>query len=245
MYEEILKECGLTTNESLVYLALLRIGKSRSGRIVKEAKISGGKIYETLNKLIDKGLVKTFIENRVKVFFANEPQMLISYLKDKEKKLQEKEQTLEKLIPQLVNFRENPQISENVELMKGLRALREAVFPILTSAKKIRIMGVSSSKEIRYNSFWKEWHNERIKLRKKAQVIFSDKNTEYWEFFKKLSYTETKAILHLSQSALMVIDNDVFIFSYESDLTCIHIKSVPISSSFVGFFNDLWKIAKD
>ena len=35
MYENLLKACGLTQNESLVYLALLKTGKSKSGDIVK------------------------------------------------------------------------------------------------------------------------------------------------------------------------------------------------------------------
>lgn len=244
MHEEILKECGLTNNESLVYLALLRIGKAKSGKIVKESKISSGKIYETLNKLIDKGLIKTFIENGIKVFLANNPQMLIEYLKDKEKALQEKEQALEKLLPQFTNMGKNIIVDESVELMKGLRALREAVYPNLYSAKEIRIMGVSSRKEVKYNTFWSGWHRERVDLKKKARVLFSDRDTEYWDFFKKLSYTQTKSILHFSPSALMIIDEEVFIFSYESDLTCIHIKSKSVSLSFSGFFDDLWKIAE-
>jgi len=89
MYEELLKACGLTQNESLVYLALLKIGKAKSGQIVGEAKISGGKVYETLDKLGDKGLIKTISENNVKYFIANEPETLISYIKEKERELRE------------------------------------------------------------------------------------------------------------------------------------------------------------
>ena len=54
VYEGLLKACGLTQNESLVYLSLLKIGKATSSKVVKEANISGGKIYETLEKLIQK-----------------------------------------------------------------------------------------------------------------------------------------------------------------------------------------------
>ena len=68
MYKELLQACGLTQNESLVYVSLLKIGKATSSEIVKEANISSGKIYETLEKLIRKGLVKSIIENGVKNF---------------------------------------------------------------------------------------------------------------------------------------------------------------------------------
>lgn len=244
MHEEILKECGLTTNESLVYLALLKLGKSKSGQIVKEAGISGGKIYETLNKLIDKGLVKTYIENGIKTFFANSPEMLISYIREKENKLKEQEISLEKVIPQLTSLAGESKITESVELMKGLRALREAVYPILSEAKEIKIMGVNSSKDERYNNFWREWHKERVRRKKGAKVIFSDRNTPYWSFFKRIPFTNTKAITHFSPSATMIIDTHIFVFSYAESITTIHINSRSIAASFSVFFDDLWRIAK-
>ena len=105
MYEELLKECGLTQNESIVYLTLLKIGKSKSGNIIKEAKTSGGKIYETLYKLIDKGLVKSVSENNIKYFIANEPETLLLYMKEKEKILCKKEEKLEEVIPKLKSLR--------------------------------------------------------------------------------------------------------------------------------------------
>src|SRR3989338_5745679 len=101
MHGELLRACGLTQNESLVYLSLLKVWKATSSKIIKEANISGGKIYETLEKLIQKGLVKSIIENGIKNFMANEPKMLIEYIKDKEKDLHKKEEELKKILPQL------------------------------------------------------------------------------------------------------------------------------------------------
>src|SRR3989344_7253366 len=103
MYEKLLENCGLTKNESLVYLTLLKRGKSKSGDIVKEAKISGGKIYETLYKLVEKGLVKYIEENGIKKFIANNPETLISYLQEKERTLHKKEDELKKVLPQLTS----------------------------------------------------------------------------------------------------------------------------------------------
>jgi sugar-specific transcriptional regulator TrmB len=244
MYEELLKECGLTTNEAKVYLTLLRVGKSSSGRIISESKISGGKVYETLDKLIAKGLIKTFIENNIKQFVANDPKMLISYIKDKKDELSKKEESLRKLIPKLTAFGKNPDTFETVALLKGTKAIGSLAQHCLSNAENIRIMGVRSSKEVKYNNFWKEWHKERVRLKKKARMIFSDKKTEYWNFFKKLSYTDVRGIMHLSHSALMIIDAHVLIFSYEEDFTCIHINADSIARSFATFFDDLWGIAE-
>lgn len=244
IYEDLLKACGLTQNESLVYLSLLKIGKATSSKIIKEAKVSGGKIYETLEKLIQKGLVKSIIENNVKNFMANEPQMLIKYIKDKEKELHKKEEELKKILPQLKGLKEHQYKLETVSLIKGLSGIKPLVYESLEKGKTIKVMGVSSKKESKYNDFWRAWHIERTRLKKQTEIIFSDRNTEYWKFYKKLKYTKIKEILAFTPSAILLIDENIFIFSYEGELTCIHIKSKNISDSFYQFFNGLWKVAK-
>ncbi len=244
MHEDILEDLGLTRNESLVYLSLLKLGKSKSGKIVKKAGISSGKIYETLNKLISKGLVKTVTENGVKQFIANNPEMLLSYLKDKQNSLKDKEKELEKLIPSFNSLKIREDNLEMVSLVRGLKGVSAVVYQTLEKSESpFYIMGVRSSKEERYNNFWMNWHRERVKLGKNAKLLFSDKKTEYWNFFKKLKYTQVKELTHISQSAIMIIGNQTFIFSYEKEITCIQITSEAITNSLLNFFNDLWKIA--
>jgi len=245
MYEELLKACGLTKNESLVYLALLRIGKSKSGEIVKEAKISSGKIYETLQRLSEKGLVKSVEENGVKNFTSNEPETLLLYLKEKENQLHEKENQLKKIIPELKSLKETEEELESVSLLKGIRGISTLMHAILKNSKEIKIMGVRSSKKPRYNTFWMNWHKERIKQKKQAFILFSDKDTEYWKFFKSKPYTKVREMLHFSPSAMMNIDDNLLIFSYDREITCIHIQSQSIVRSFSNYFDDLWKIAED
>ena len=243
MYEPLFEQLGFTKNESAVYLALLKLGKSKSGAIVHEAKVSGGKIYETLAKLIDKGIVKTVIENGVKQFIANDPETLLVHLAEKEKFLNEQKTELIKVLPSLQSLKRFEADTEMVSMIKGMRGVTALVYRSLEAAKRIRIMGVRSSKNETFNRFWMHWHERRVQIKKNARVIFSDKNTAYWNFFKKLKYTEIKELFPLSPSAIMIIDSEVFIFSYERELTCIHIVANSIATSFSNFFDDLWKMA--
>ena len=135
-------------------------------------------------------------------------------------------------------------IQEGVELVKGFRGISPLVYSALENAKSISIMGVRSSKDEKYNNFWRHWHEERVKKKKNVRMLFSDRNTDYWNFFKKLKHTEVKEILHLSPSAIMIIDEQSFLLSYDKEFTCIHIVSPPISKSLSNFFEDLWGIAK-
>jgi sugar-specific transcriptional regulator TrmB len=240
MYEQFLEDTGLTKNESIVYLTLLRKGKAKSGEIVRASNVSSGKIYETLDKLKNKGLVKVVLENGVKQFIANKPEALFAYLKEKERAIHEKEQALETLLPKLENLRKIEETLETVSLVKGFRGVAPLVYAALEDGKEIRIMGVRSSKNVSFNNFWKGWHRRRMELKKHARLLFSDKNTEYWRTFKQMRYTEVRELLAFSPSAVMIIDQQCFLFSYDEDLLCIHITSESIAKSFAGFFDGLW-----
>jgi hypothetical protein len=110
----------------------------------------------------------------------------------------------------------------------------------MVEGKEIKVMGVRSSKDEAFNNFWKHWHLKRIEMKKNAKMLFTDKDTDYWKFFKEQKYTDVKETLSFSPSAIMIIDNNVLIFTYDEEFTCIHIQSEAIAKSFSGFFDGLW-----
>jgi sugar-specific transcriptional regulator TrmB len=63
-----LEKFGLTEGESRVYLALLKIGKSTIGDIIKEAQVSNSKVYDILDRLNKKGLIGVVTENNKKTY---------------------------------------------------------------------------------------------------------------------------------------------------------------------------------
>ncbi len=245
MYEELLLESGLTQNEIKVYLALLKIGKSQSGKIVQESGISSGKIYETLNKLLDKGLIEATQENGIKQFQATNPESLLMYMQERKEKIDLQTNRLEKILPELQKIRNYELPSEGVFLIKGMRGIKPLVYEILEKARsETKVMGVSSSKNKVYNTFWTHWHQERVKQNKKGRILFADKGSPYWKFFKGLKCTEIRSITSLSPSSIMIVDEHCFIFSYEEEFTCIHIVSPAIAKSFDSFFESMWKMAQ-
>ena len=57
--EQFLDKLGLSQYEKQTYVALLRIGRSKSQQIAKESKVSYGRIYEILEKLEQRGLISS------------------------------------------------------------------------------------------------------------------------------------------------------------------------------------------
>ena len=83
MIENVLQNLGLTQNEIKVYLALISLGESKSGEILKKSGLNSGKIYEILNSLQKKGFVSQISKGGVKYFSPADPKRVLDYLKEK------------------------------------------------------------------------------------------------------------------------------------------------------------------
>ena len=84
---KLLEDIGLTHGETKVYLALLRLGATKTGLLAKEAGVSSSKVYKILDRLIKKGLVGHVLKGKIKHFKALEPKRIIEYMEEKEKQL--------------------------------------------------------------------------------------------------------------------------------------------------------------
>lgn len=247
MNEQLLEEIGLTKGEIKVYLTLLRLGETTTGKIIEKAQISSGKIYEILDKLIVKGLVSFITKEKTKYFSAASPNRILDYLHEKEKDIKQKEQELSKEIPFLINLEKSGVKSNEIKFFSGLKGIQTAIFEALENLTKndeVLAMGVRSTKEEKYNLLWQRWHIERINKKFNCKMIFSDKDTEFYNAFKKRKLTEVKTLAGVTPSAIDVLGSRVLIFTYENEPSCLSIENSEIAKSFKTFFDTLWSIAK-
>ncbi|MCK4797724.1 MAG: hypothetical protein KAT05_10095 [Spirochaetes bacterium] len=241
MYEHLLQKIGLTENESKVYIAIIKAGNSTSSTIISLANISGGKIYETLDKLYKKGFISISNINRVKHFQATNPESIINYIEEQKNDLNEKEKEFKKIIPEIKLLKkENTFSSEIIIGTKGIKPLIQELFR--NSKEPILAMGIRGDKKETYNNFW--WHltNEEIeKKNKKAKYLFIENKSNYFKKHEKLKNIHVRVLKSISPAAIDIIDDHIIFLTYEDDeLHCVHIQSKPIANSFKSFFNNLW-----
>jgi sugar-specific transcriptional regulator TrmB len=248
MNEKILEDIGLTKGEIKVYLTLLKLGETTTGKIIEDSGLSSGKIYEILDKLINKGLASFIIKEKTKYFQASSPNRILDYLHEKEKDLKNKEEEFIKQLPSLLAIKEKTKKENENTLFKGLKGFRTAIYEALDSLNskdEIIAMGITSTKDEKYNLMWQAWHKERIKRKIKCRAIFSDKKTNYYKALKKMKLIEVKVIEGITPTAVDVMDENVLILTHGKEPSCLLIKNAEIAQSFTTFFNSLWKIAKN
>ncbi len=248
MNEKALEDIGLTKGEAKVYLTLLTLGETTTGKIIKEAQISSGKIYEILDKLIKKGLVSYIVKEKTKYFNAASPNRILDYLHNKEKELRKKEQIFLRELPNLISIGKKGKKEYETHLFKGFKGIETAINEALmdlTSKDEILAMGIVSSKEKKYNLMWQRWHIDRIRKKIVCKALFSDRNTDYYKKFRSMKLTKIKVLSGITPSAIDIMNDRVLIFTYGIEASCLSIKNSEVAQSFKTFFYNLWNIAKN
>ena len=250
MIESILKEIGLTDYETKVYLALLELGKSSSGEILKKAELRTGKIYEILNSLKNKGLVSEITESGVKKFSPADPKRVHDYLEEKKKTIEKQEKDFELIVPVLMKKINSIKQEVNVEVFYGMKGLKTALQKEIDYAKKsgfTYIVGVGGrqkyDKQI-YDFFVLNHQPKRVQAKIKIKKIIGedarkarkedqepDAEIKYLEFVSPVTYNITNGLVIIS------------IFMKDSPLI-ITLESKDVADSFKQQFELMWKIAK-
>lgn len=236
MIEEILQELGLNRRESICYSALLELGSSKVGAICKKTGIPSSKIYEILNKLIQRGLVSYVVKGKVKYYQASDPRVLLNYIEEKKKKVEE-------ILPQLLSKQKLAR-KQSVEIFEGQKALFSLFTDLIKDAKPKELYLVFSineeNKNEQANLFFRN-----LTLRRKAKKLDVRllKNIRYYKKEKhtklKLKYTK----FNLPQG-ITIFRNYVIILSWIDSPVAIKIESDVFANQLRDFFLELWKTAK-
>src|SRR3989344_459723 len=126
MNTKILQEIGLTDSEIKVYLALLELGSSKKGPIVKKSGITSSKVYEVVDKLIKKGMASYVTKDGVRYFNAAPPSRIKDYLNEKEAQLKEQEIELNEILPSLELKQKLAERGTEAEIYRGWKGMQTA-----------------------------------------------------------------------------------------------------------------------
>lgn len=249
MNYSILEEIGLTKSESKVYLALLELGSSTTWNIIKKSKVASSKIYELLDKLIEKGLVTTHIESNTKYFNAVNPQRLKDYLSEKKKDFETKESALDELLPQLKAKYALSEDDTQVEVFKGYKGIETAFNDILNTLKKgDEFLVVGGSEGDTTNEltkiFFERFHRQRSKQGIKLKIIFSESARKRYGKQAQFSSTESRYLPFGTPNTTNIYQDTTILLTMFPNPAAIRIKDKKTTQSFKKYFEAMWKLAK-
>jgi len=241
-----LEQIGLNKSEIKVYLALLKIGASTSGPIIKESRTANSKVYEVLEKLIQKGLVSHFVKENVKYYKATNPKMLLDYLEERKIEIEKEKNKISKLMPSLIAFSKEKEEDKEAVIYSGRRGVKTAFTNLvdeLNEGEEVHIMGVYDfGKQFLSSAL----HFQKIRSRKKikAKFLINSEAKDIANKFKKYPPVEIKFLPKgVFTPAIFLIYNDKVIINLAKEMTFFVLKSKSAKEAFDSYFNLLWKTA--
>lgn len=239
MYEEALKEVGLSANESKVFLALLELGISNVGSISKESKVHRTNVYDCLSKLESKNLVKMHDKEGTKYFEANDPNELVNIIKEKEKRLKS-------FIPLLMIDYKLAEKKANTHVFEGVKAIQDILDGFLNYNEPILVYGVPKIAPQILGDWLLPHHKRRVEKKILMLHIYNEDSKERINFLNKMEYTEAKYLpkeFNSPVSTEICGDEIMFVF-WKNPPIVIHIKNKEIASFYKSYFGMLWELAQ-
>jgi sugar-specific transcriptional regulator TrmB len=139
-YKQII-EFGLDEKEARVFLAALEMGGESVLAIAKKAGINRVATYEALETLIKRGLVSTFVKGKRVYYSATEPDRLEHLLEQEKQEIDNKENVLNRLMPELMSLYNSSNKKPKVMYYEGKAGLRTIQSSFLkTPDKTLRLI---------------------------------------------------------------------------------------------------------
>src|SRR3989344_7078089 len=209
--EKILEEIGFTKGEIKVYLTLLELGSTTTGGIIKKSKVSPSKVYDILEKLIQKGVVNYVIKGKVKYFEAASPKRILEYLQEKEEKIKAQEKELNKVLPQLIQKQKLIESIQEAKVYKGWKGVQTAFNFILEVLKRgenyigfVATEKEQQSKEVQL--FFAKYHKKRYERGLKVSLIANEKTKHIFEgpIYKEFKNFHVKYVKHIVPTGTLI-----------------------------------------
>ena len=248
MIEESLKKIGLTDGETKVYLALLELGSTTSGKITKRCAISGSKVYEVLDRLQNKGLTNFIIKNGVKHFDAASPERILDYLGERGNEIEKEKASIQKIIPQLIAKRavSEPSVAKIFTGWEGLKTANEDIITTLKKGEEWLSMGLTEQPKL-----WEIYFTKRQIMRSRKGIIhkhlLNEKYKALYTRRKGLAKTELRFLskeLEMPTSIEIYGDKVIIMLITKENPMAIMIENSAIAKSFRKYFYVLWNNAK-
>jgi sugar-specific transcriptional regulator TrmB len=243
MDTSILENIGLNTSEIKVYLALLKLGASKTGAIIKESKTADSKIYEVLGKLVEKGLVSFFKKEDLNYYKAENPQRILDYLREKKEGIEKQEYAVSQVLPQLLAVSSANESEKEAVVYAGRKGMRTAFSNLVDEMKtgeEVHIMGVHN-----FGANFKPtalfFQNIRSKKGIKAKFLINEDAKEIAMEFSKYKPVEIRFLdKNVFTPAVFLIYHDKVLINLADELTMFLIKSKSTAVTFEAYFKSLW-----
>ncbi len=235
----VLEQIGLTSNQSKIYLALLKLGEASAHQIMKESGLHRSRVYDGLENLEKKGIVSSVVRDFTHYFQAVEPEKLLDFV-------EEKKEALRQSLPELKQLQGLKKEEINASVYKGREGLKAIHLELLKENKDIFVLGAKGLIFSEFPYFIPNFEREMKKRRIKMICLFDDKNSQ--RRAKEYSFVRGEVLPknYDSNGVVNICGNKVITVLWEEKYpTAFMIDNKEIAVAYKKWFDLLWKNIKN
>ncbi len=252
--ENELAKLGLECDEAKVYVALLDLGDTTAGPVVKAARLHRQTVYDTIEKLKKKDLVTETIQANRKHWLAASPARILDTIK-------RKENIAEKLLPELLARQTVSDKKQEVRIYEGAEGFVAAQMDGYKDQPKSTEMYVLGATP----KYWIEMmrgvrkmrKHDRLRIERKIAIrlIFSKTHKKEAEALVRKHITKTpekhlRSYRYLSDEyhspvMIQVWYRHITLVLFGEPTLTINIKNKDLADSFRVYFELLWKMSNE
>ncbi len=242
----LLKQLGLTKQESEVFLLLLELGASPVSTIALRGKMKRTNLYNTLAKLAERGLVTEFLKGRVRYFQATEPQKLLSIQEQQKKKLEQGITSLREMLP-IFEAMKNPSLDKpRVKFYQGKEGIETLLMQILAKESFDAYFNPDVAYEVfpySVEEFLTEGAKKKLHIR---ELVVSGKTTKSYVSHIKNPNHQYKILPkeYQFETDNFIFGNSVVFISYREEQIAVMIESADIARTQRMAFELMWKAVR-
>lgn len=229
-----------TEKEAELYLTLLEIGESTVLKISKSCTIKRATLYNVLDSLENKGLVRMSLEWSKSSFIAESPEQL-------ERLIEEQERVLQEFLPELQEIYNGSSHSESIKFYRWKKAMYAAYSSLYDSLSATEDYLVFWDIQSWYETepiFFQEWLKKRKKIVRTGKSIFTDSEmaqkflTHQWNLETRVKVLHSKKKFRAIQ---LVTWKKIFLHKTGIPYLVIVIEDPSVVGLYKQMFEFLWE----
>jgi sugar-specific transcriptional regulator TrmB len=239
MNEDILIDIGLSTNEAKIYISLIDLGLSTITQVADKCKLHRANVYDSIKKLVNKGLVSYVQKEGITLYEANNPECLLRIIKEKEAKLKN-------IMPQLMLSKKMAASKGEAHILESIPSFINILYEFLKYNEPIICYGIPPIAPEMMKTKMPHFHAERLRLKIPMKHIYNHNAKDRIKFLNKMPCTSARFLPESfdSQVSTNICGDQVVLALWIKPVLIIQIKNQQIADSYKRYFSLLWEAAK-
>lgn len=235
-----LKELGLTSNQTYLYLELAKKGKAKAGELIKATGFHRNIVYGTLEELVERRLVGSSKENGVLMYKLQDPERLVAEQEEKLRVAKSASLALSKYIKSAT-----PQQIIIYEGQKDFITQARRAYEVMGEGKLARTLGVSP---VWHELVGKEIGEEILTLQKEKKIRWralakkiTKEDQKYIDATGGLMEGKETPLVADDTNGIEILEDRISIRSFVEPYFIVEIINEQLAKNYQAYFDFLWE----